>query len=358
MPGLFDPLTLRSVTFRNRLFVSPMCQYAAGDDGRATDWHLVHLGARAIGGAGLVCVEATAVEPRGRISPHDLGLWSDAHIEPLQRITAFVKAQGAVPAIQLAHAGRKASTAAPWEGGGWIPPARGGFGPVGPSALAFGPHSPEPHALTTEELAAIVEAFRLAARRALAAGFEVVEVHAAHGYLLHQFLSPLSNHRTDADGGSFENRTRLTRAVVEAVRREWPAHLPLFVRFSCTDWVEGGWDLEQSVRLAVALKPLGADLLDCSSGGLVPNASIPVGRGYQVPFARAVREGSGLATIAVGLLEDPFLAESVVQGGSADAVMLARGFLNDPHLPLHAARVLGVEAPWPRAYERGRPPRQ
>jgi 2,4-dienoyl-CoA reductase-like NADH-dependent reductase (Old Yellow Enzyme family) len=355
MPGLFDPLTLRSVTFRNRLFVSPMCQYAAAEDGRAVEWHLVHLGARALGGAGLVCVEATAVEPRGRISSHDLGLWSDDQVEPLQRIATFIRAQGAVPAIQLAHAGRKASTAEPWEGGRWVSTEGGGWLPVGPSALAFGSGSPEPQALTTGGIEEVVESFRGATRRALAAGFEVVEIHAAHGYLLHQFLSPLSNRRTDAYGGSFENRTRLAREVVQAVRAEWPERLPLFLRLSCTDWVEGGWDLAQTVRLASELKPLGVDLVDCSSGGIVPNASIPVGPGYQLPLARAVREGSGLPTIAVGMLDDPHRAEAAVREGDADAVMVARGFLNDPHLALHAARALGVDVAWPHRYERGRP---
>jgi 2,4-dienoyl-CoA reductase-like NADH-dependent reductase (Old Yellow Enzyme family) len=355
MPGLFDPLQLRSVTMRNRLLVSPMCQYAAAEDGRVNDWHLVHLGARAVGGAGLVCVEATAVEPRGRISSNDLGLWSDEQVEPLARISAFLKTQGAVPAIQLAHAGRKASTAAPWAGGRWVSTEGGGWLPVGPSGIALGTGSPEPLVLTMDAIADVVESFRGATRRALAAGFEVVEVHAAHGYLLHQFLSPLSNHRDDAYGGSFENRTRLTCEVVAAVRREWPEHLPLFIRLSCTDWVEGGWDLAQTVRLASELKALGVDLVDCSSGGLVPNAKIPIGPGYQVPFARAVREGSGLATIAVGMLEEPLRADAVVRAGEADAVMVARGFLNDPHLPLHAARALGVDVGWPRRYERGRP---
>ncbi len=355
MSKLFEPFSLRSVTFRNRLFIAPMCQYSAEGDGKATDWHLVHLGARAIGGAGLVCVEATAVEARGRISPRDLGLWADEQVEPLARVARFVEGQGAVAAVQLAHAGRKASVAPPWEGGQWVSPDRGGWLPAGPSAIAFGPGSPEPHAMGLGEIAEVVGAFRAAAVRAHAAGFRVAEIHAAHGYLLHQFLSPLSNHRTDRYGGSFENRIRLALEVAAAVREVWPEALPLFARFSCTDWVEGGWSVEESVELSRRYKALGVDLIDCSSGALVPTAKIPVGPGFQVPFARRVREEAGVPTVAVGLITTAAQAEEVLTSGAADAVMIARESLRDPQFPLHAAHELGDAITWPRQYERGRP---
>ena len=349
---LFSPFTLRSVTFRNRIAVSPMCQYSARD-GRMDDWHLVHLGSRAAGGAGLVVAEAAAVLPEGRIGPGDLGLYDDAQIEPLARVFAFVAAQGAVPGIQLAHAGRKASTAAPWLGGRPIDSAQGGWRPVhGASALAFADGYPAPAALDQTGIDQVVAAFAAAARRVLAAGGKVAEIHAAHGYLLHQFLSPLSNTRTDRYGGSFENRTRLTREVTAAVRRVWPENLPLFIRISATDWVEGGWDVEQSLDLARQLKPLGVDLVDVSSGGMVPKAQIPVGPGFQVPFAERIRREAGLPTGAVGLIREPAQAEEIVQRGQADLVLLARELLRDPHWPYRAARALGAPSPLPVQYAR------
>ena len=351
--SLFSPLTLRSLTLRNRIAVSPMCQYSAVE-GRATDWHLVHLGARAAGGAGLVLFEATGVEARGRISPADLGLWDDAQIDPLARIVRFVEGQGAAAGLQLAHAGRKASTAAPWEGGGPVAPAAGGWTPVAPSALPFAEGHPTPVALDEAGLRAIVAAFAAAARRARAAGFHALEVHAAHGYLLHQFLSPLTNHRTDSWGGSFENRTRLARDVVSAVRSAWPDELPLLVRISATDWVPGGWDVEQSVELARALRALGADLIDVSSGGLVPAAKVPAGPGYQTGFAERIRREAGVATGAVGMIVAPEQADHVIRTGQADLVLLARELLRDPHFPLRAAKALGHEGPWPRQYLRAR----
>ncbi len=351
---LFSPLELRSVTLRNRIAVSPMCQYSA-TDGRATDWHLVHLGARAVGGAALVVFEATAVEPRGRISPADLGLWEDAQIEPLARVVRFVEAQGAVAALQLAHAGRKASVRPPWDqGGAPIPDDAGGWTPVAPSAVPFADGYPAPHALDAGELAGVVRAFAAAARRAAAAGFRAIEVHAAHGYLLHQFLSPLSNRREDAWGGSLEHRTRLTREVVAAVRAEWPERLPLLVRISATDWVEGGWGADDSVALARMLLPLGVDLVDVSSGGLVPHAKVPVGPGYQTAFAERIRRETGMRTGAVGMITSPEQADHVIRTGQADLVLLARELLRDPHFPLRAARALGHDGPWPKQYLRAR----
>jgi len=351
---LFSPLRLRDLEFRNRLFVSPMCQYSASD-GLANTWHLVHLGGRAVGGAGLVMAEATAVAPEGRISPNDLGLWSDAHTEALRPIARFIKEQGAVPGIQLAHAGRKASVEVPWKGGGALPAAAGGWQPLAPSALAFAAGSPQPRALDVAELDALVQQFVDAARRAQDAGFEVVEIHMAHGYLLHEFLSPLSNRRTDDYGGELANRARLPRRVAEAVRARWPATLPVFVRISASDWVEGGWDLAQSVTLARWLKDTGIDLIDCSSGGLVPNARIPAGPGFQTPFATAIRAQAGIATGAVGFITDAVQAEQIVATGLADAVFMARELLRDPYWPLHAARQLGVDLAWPPQYERAKP---
>src|SRR5512133_1870207 len=350
---LFAPLKLRELTLRNRIAVSPMCQYSA-QDGRANDWHLVHLGARAVGGAGLVVFEATAVEPRGRISPADLGLWEDAQVEPLARVAAFVEAQGAVAAAQLAHAGRKAGTKAPWEGGGPVPASEGGWTPVAPSPLPFAPGYPTPLALDAAGLRGVVASFAAAARRAAAAGFRAVEVHAAHGYLLHQFLSPLSNRREDAYGGSFENRTRLVREVVTAVRAAWPEPLPLLVRISATDWAEHGWDVEQSVELARALGPLGVDLVDVSSGGLVATAQVPAGPGYQTGFAERLRREGGVRTGAVGMITSPEQADHVIRSGQADLVLLAREMLRDPHFALRAARMLGQDGPWPRQYLRAR----
>lgn len=351
---LFSPLTLRDITFRNRIMVSPMCQYSS-EDGFATDWHLVHLGSRAVGGAALVMAEATAVTPDGRISPQDLGIWSDEHCEPLARIARFVSAQGAVPAIQLAHAGRKASTRRPWEGGGPADAAEGGWPVSGPSALPFAPGYQTPLVMTAGDIAAVIAAFVAAARRARQAGFTVVELHAAHGYLLHQFLSPLSNSRNDVYGGDFEGRTRVLREVVAAVRAVWPAELPLFVRLSCTDWVEGGWTIEDTVRLAPQLAAVGVDLIDCSSGGNLPKANIPLGAGYQVPLAEAVRHQGNVRTAAVGLIDDPEQADAIVLSGRADLIALARAELRDPYWPLHAAQALGHPIPWPQQYERARP---
>lgn len=352
---LFDPLTLRGVTLRNRLGTAPMCQYSAVD-GRAGDWHLVHYGGLAQGGAGLVIVEATAVEARGRISPADLGLWEDGQIEPLARAVRFVESQGAVPAVQLAHAGRKASVRPPWvEGGAPLLAADGGWTPVGPSPLPFADGHPVPTPLEAADYAALPRRFADAARRALAAGFRAVEVHAAHGYLLHQHLSPLSNRREDGWGGSFEHRTRLTREVVRAVRQVWPERLPLLVRLSATDWAEGGWTPDETVALARQLAALGADLVDCSSGGLVPWAKVPLAPGYQVPFAARVRREAGVPSAAVGLITTPAQAEAIVASGQADLVLMARELLRDPRFPLRAAAALGVAGPWPQPYLRARP---
>lgn len=355
-PHLFTPLKLREIEFRNRVFVSPMCQYSS-EDGHPNDWHLVHLGSRAVGGAGLVIVEATAVSPEGRISPRDLGLWSDAHGKAFTRLVGFIKAQGAAVGIQLAHAGRKASTAAPWEGGGYVGASQGGWIPVGPSPKAFGPEFPAPHELTRDEIAKLVEQFGDTARRARDAGFDVVEVHAAHGYLLHQFLSPLTNIRTDQFGGSFENRIRFPLAVVARVRGVWPSSLPLFVRISATDWVEGGWSLDDSVELARQLQTIGVDLIDCSSAGAVAEARVPVGPGYQVPFAAAVRTNAGIPTGAVGMVTSPEQAEQILAHGQADAVLLARELLRNPYWPLVAARKLGAAVQWPKQYVRAAPAR-
>ena len=353
MSLLFSPLTLRGVTFRNRVFVSPMCQYSAAD-GVPQTWHLVHLGGRAVGGAGLVLAEATAVSPEGRISPGDTGLWNGDQARAFAPIASFIKDQGSVPGVQLAHAGRKASCAPPWEGGCPIAPGGVGWRPVAPSAVPFDDASPTPGALGKGDVEALPEAFAAAARRALEAGFEVVELHMAHGYLLHEFLSPLSNRREDEFGGSLENRMRLPLAVAGAVREAWPEHLPLMVRVSATDWAEGGWDLESTVTFARGLKDRGVDLVDCSSGGLVPHARIPAGPGFQVPFAAAVRQEAGIPTGAVGFITEAVQAEQILATGQADAVLLARELLRDPHWPLHAARALGDDIPWPRQYERAR----
>ncbi len=354
MPTLFQPLALRGVTLKNRLVVSPMCQYSS-QDGFANDWHLVHLGSRAVGGAGLILAEATAVSPEGRISLEDLGIWKDEHLPMLQRITAFLIAQGSVPGVQLAHAGRKASTFSPWRGAGAVPENAGGWPVVGPSALPFADNYPLPEALDAAGIEKVIADFRAAARRALAAGFQVVELHAAHGYLLHEFLSPLSNHRTDAYGGPFENRIRLLLEVVAATREVWPEALPLLVRLSATDWTEGGWTADESVQLAALLKTRGVDLIDCSSGGNVPQAPIPVGPGYQVPFAARIRQETGLLTGAVGLITTPAEAEAIVASGQADVVLLAREFLREPYFPLFAAQELGAEMAWPVQYERAKP---
>jgi 2,4-dienoyl-CoA reductase-like NADH-dependent reductase (Old Yellow Enzyme family) len=351
MPHLFEPLTLRGLTLQNRIVVSPMCQYSC-TDGFANDWHLVHLGTRAVGGAALVFTEATAVTAEGRISPQDLGLWSDAHIAPLARITEFIHRQQAAAGIQLAHAGRKASTKRPWDGSGAVAADAGGWTPVGPTTEAFSPSYPTPRALSIAALAELVAAFRDTARRALAAGFDVVEVHAAHGYLIHEFLSPLSNTRDDAYGGSFENRIRLCLEVTEAVRSVWPPDRPVFVRISASDWTPEGWDLDQSVALARRLAAVGADLIDCSSGGNVAKATIPVGPGYQVGFAERIRRGANIATGAVGLITTPAQADTIVRTGQADCVLLARELLREPYWPLRAAAELRQVVPWPAQYAR------
>jgi 2,4-dienoyl-CoA reductase-like NADH-dependent reductase (Old Yellow Enzyme family) len=354
--GLFDELKIRDVRLSSRIAVSPMCQYSC-EDGFATEWHLVHLGSRAVGGAALVIAEATAVLPEARISPQDLGIWSEAHIEPLARIAKFIHSQGSVPGIQLAHAGRKASTSRPWDGGGKLTEQEGGWSDVvAPSAIPFAPNYPMPTAATIERIAAIADAFGKAAQRALDAGFRLLEIHSAHGYFLHEFLSPLSNHRPDLYGGSFENRTRIVREVVSKVRRFWPERLPLFIRISSTDWVEGGWDIEQAVELARSLRPLGVDLVDCSSGGNVADAKIPIGPGYQVQFAERIRRDAGILTGAVGMITEPHQADEIIRKGQADIVLLAREMLRDPYWPLHAAAELGKPISWPAQYLRAAPP--
>jgi 2,4-dienoyl-CoA reductase-like NADH-dependent reductase (Old Yellow Enzyme family) len=353
--GLFDELKLRGVTLRNRIAVSPMCQYSS-HDGLANDWHFVHLASRAVGGAGLVFTEATAVTAEGRISPQDMGLWNDAQVEPLARIVRFIDAQGCVAGLQLAHAGRKASTFRPWDGEGTVPESAGGWsGVVAPTAIRFKGDYPLPRALGEPEIAGVAEAFAAAARRALAAGYRVIEIHAAHGYLLHEFLSPLSNHRTDRYGGSFENRTRLVRAVVDAVRGAWPEGLPLFVRVSATDWTDGGWDVPQTVELARSLKERGVDLVDCSSGGNVAGVKIPLGPGYQTPFAERIRREADIATGTVGLITNAVQADHVIRSGQADLVLLARELLRDPYWPMRAARELEQPIPWPPQYLRAAP---
>jgi len=353
--GLFDELKIRDLRLMNRIVVSPMCQYSC-EDGMATDWHLVHLGSRAVGGAALVIAEATAVLPEARISPQDLGIWSDAHIEPLARITKFIHAQGSVAGIQLAHAGRKASTFRPWEGTGKVDERQGGWTDiVAPSAIPFSPDYPMPIAVSTDRIAAIGNAFGKAAERALDAGFRVLEIHSAHGYFLHEFLSPLSNHRNDAYGGSFENRSRIVREVVNKIRRVWPERLPLFIRISATDWVQGGWDAEQAVELARGLRPLGVDLVDCSSGGNIADAKVPMAPGYQVPFAERIRREAGILTGAVGMITEARQADDIIRNGQADLVLMAREMLRDPYWPLHAAAQLGESISWPAQYLRAAP---
>lgn len=351
---LLSPLTLRGITLRNRIGVSPMCQYSSAD-GFADDWHLVHLGQFAVGGAALVLTEATAVLPEGRISPHDLGLWKDEHVDTLARIGRFVRAQGAVFGSQLAHAGRKASTGRPWEGSKPVSVESGGWTPiVAPSALPFNDGYQTPSALDDAGIARVVAAFQDAAVRARGAEMQVLELHGAHGYLMNQFLSPLSNTRADRYGGSFENRTRLIRDVVTAVREVWPEEYPLFVRISATDWHAGGWTIEDSVELARRLAQDGADLIDCSSGGAVPNTTIPIGPGYQVGFAEQVRREAGIATGAVGLITNAAQADTIVRSGQADMVFLARELLRDPHWPLRAAHELREEIAWAPQYARAK----
>jgi len=354
MPHLFDPFTLRGLTFPHRIFVSPMCQYSS-TDGFANDWHVVHLGSRAVGGAALVLTEATGVTAEGRISPQDLGIWQDEHLEVLARIVRFVHEHGSRAGVQLAHAGRKASTAPPWGGRTTVPPSDGGWEAVGPTAAAFAPGYPVPRALAIDEIPAIVSAFKNAARRAWAVGFDVAEVHAAHGYLLHQFMSPLINTRTDEYGGSFDNRIRLVLEVVDAVRAVWPERLPVFVRISASDWAPGGWDLDQSVELSRRFRDRGVDLVDCSSGGAVPDAKVAIGPLYQVPFAERIRRDAGIATGAVGLITQPRDADEIISRGQADVVLLAREMLRDAYWPQSAAQDLGVAFPWAKQYLRAAP---
>ena len=355
MSHLFSPLEIRGITLRNRIAVSPMCQYSC-EDGFANDWHFVHLGSRAVGGAALVIAEATAVTPEGRISPQDLGLWKEEHLEPLARTARFIREHGSVAGIQLAHAGRKASTARPWEGGKPVDESHRGWRPVvGPSPVPFAEGYPTPQELTVGEIQGLVQAFRTAAERALRGGFEVVEIHGAHGYLLHEFLSPFSNQRSDEYGGSFANRTRFLREVVRATREVWPERLPLFVRISSTDWQEGGWDLEQSVELASVLKNEGVDLIDCSSGGnIIPKERIPIGPGYQTAFAERIRRDAGILTGAVGMITAPHQADHTIRTGQADLVLIARELLRDPYWPLRAAQELRQEIAWPPQYERAK----
>lgn len=349
-PKLLSPLKIRGITLRNRIAVSPMCQYCC-KDGLADDWHLVHLGGRATGGAGLVFVEATAVTPEGRISHGDMGLWSDAHAKALAPVAAFIRRMGAAPAIQLAHAGRKASCRPPWEGGAKLAaPEDGGWTSSAPSAIPFAEDEPHPEPLTLEGIDEVKQAFVAAARRAVEAGFEIIELHAAHGYLMHEFLSPLSNAREDAYGGSLENRMRLPLETAAAIRQVIPDSMPLFTRISATDWVDGGWDLAQSVALSKELAAHGVDLIDASSGAILPNVDIPVSPGYQVPFAAAIREQAGVRTSAVGLITEPSQAEEIVATGKADLVMLAREMLREPYWAIKAAMALGGEPPWPTQY--------
>lgn len=354
MANLFSPLKIKSIELKNRIAVSPMCEYSSEGDGFANDWHLVHLGSRAVGGAALVITEATAVSPEGRISNGDLGIYKDEHIDKLKHITGFIHAHGAVAGIQLAHAGRKGSHQLPWEGGAQILPGQpGGWQTVAPSAIAFTGNEHPPVELDIAGIEKVKANFKAAAARALKAGFKVIELHGAHGYLIHEFLSPLSNHRTDEYGGSFENRIRLLLEIIETVKEVWPEDYPLFLRISASDWTEGGWTIADSVALANIVKQYGIDLIDCSSGGNVATAKIPVGPGYQVPFAEAVRK-SGIMTGAVGIITEPLQADSIIQTGHADMVFIARELLRDPYFPLRAAHQLGHEVKWPVQYERGK----
>lgn len=352
MAKLFSPLKIKNITLKNRIVVSPMCQYSA-TDGFTNDWHLVHLGTRAAGGAGLVFMEATAVSPEGRISPGDTGIWKDEHIDNLRRIVNFIHRQGAIAGIQLAHAGRKASTAVPWDNGKQLDSAHGGWKTAAPSDLPFYPEDRPPESLSRTGIDKVVSDFRAAALRARDAGFDVVEIHSAHGYLLHEFLSPLSNRRSDEYGGTFENRTRMLGQVTGAVKSEWPAENPLFVRISSTDWTDGGWTIEESVKLAGILKEKGVDLIDCSSGGNVYNARIPVGPGYQVSFSEAIRK-TGILTGAVGMITTASQAETILQEEKADLVFLARELLRNPYFPLRAAHELGADVTWPAQYSRAK----
>lgn len=353
MSRLFSAFKLRELTFRNRIFMSPMCQYSS-NDGLPSDWHLVHLGSRAIGGAGMVMVEATAVSPEGRISPDDSGIWSDVHALAFTPIARFLREQGAVAGIQLAHAGRKASTDRPWLGGDPMGPEKRGWQPIAPSPLPFTPNHPIPREATTADLDEICTQFIDAGKRAKVAGFQTIEIHMAHGYLLHEFLSPLTNHRTDEYGGILENRMRFPLRVASAVREIWPSDLPVFVRISATDWADGGWDLSQSVVLCRKLKDIGIDLIDCSSGGLVPQAVVPTGPGYQTPFATSIRKEVGIATGTVGFITEPVQAEQIIATGLADVVILARELLRNPYWPMQAAKALQVDLSWPVQYLRAK----
>ncbi len=352
--NLFSPLTLREIQFKNRIVVSPMCQYSAVN-GLANDWHFVHLASRAVGGAALIFTEAAAVTAEGRISPHDLGFWSDEHIAPLAKIINFIESQNAVAGIQLAHAGRKASTKRPWEGIGKINIDQGGWQPVAPSSIPFAEEFYTPTELTHEEIQKVINAFTQAAQRAIIAGFKVIEIHSAHGYLLHEFLSPLSNHRTDNYGGSFENRIRLLLEVASAMRKVWPEKFPLFVRISATDWDENGWTLEESIELAKHLKLIGVDLIDASSGGTLMNPKIPLGPGYQTLFAEQIRYQAHIATGAVGLITSPNQADHIIRTGQADLVFLAREMLRNPYWSLNAAKELRQSVEWPAQYLRAAP---
>jgi 2,4-dienoyl-CoA reductase-like NADH-dependent reductase (Old Yellow Enzyme family) len=353
MSKLFSPLSIKEITLKNRIAVSPMCMYSAMD-GFANDFHLVHLGSRALGGAGLIIQEATAVSPEGRITPGDLGLWDDRHIEKLQDIVKFIDGYGTVPGIQLAHAGRKASCGRPWDGGKQLKQQEGGWKTVSSSAIAFSQDDDAPLALDAEGINKVISDFRAAAMRALKAGFKVIEIHGAHGYLIHQFLSPLANHRTDEYGGSFENRIRLMLKIVEAIKSVWPDTLPLFVRLSATDYVEGGWNVDETVKLAGVLKNNGVDLIDSSSGGMVPYAKIPFGPGYQVAFAERIRKEAGIMTGAVGMITEAQQAEDILAKDQADIILFARESLRDPNLALHFAHTLGDDVAWPDQYKRAK----
>lgn len=354
MQQLFSPLTIKNITFKNRIVVSPMCQYSSVD-GFAGDWHLVHLGSRAVGGAALVIQEATAVSPEGRITYADMGLWKDEQVPKLQQIVAFLEQQGAVAGIQLAHAGRKASCEVPWKGGKQIRSGEHSWQPVAPSPLPFYETDRSPKELSKEEIQQVIAGFKAAARRVLAAGYKVIEIHAAHGYLINEFLSPLSNKRTDEYGNSFHNRARLLVEIIEAVQQSWPAQYPLFVRISASDWTEGGWTIEDSVQLATILKNKGVDLIDASSGGIVPHVKIPVEMGYQVPFAERIKKETGILTGAVGMITTAIQAAEIITSGKADLVLMARELLRDPYFPLHAAHELGEDIPWPVQYTRAKP---
>ena len=352
-PQLFTPLQIRSITLKNRIVVSPMCQYSS-TDGFANNWHLVHLGSRAVGGAALIFTEATAVNPEGRISPHDLGIWKDEHITELKKITDFIKQQGSIPGMQLAHAGRKASTSEPWNGDKLIPVSEGGWKTVAPSPIAFSEDKDIPHELTIAEIEGIVADFKAATKRAMVAGFKVIEIHGAHGYLVNEFMSPLSNKRTDKYGGSFENRIRFLLEVIDTIRSEWPQDLPLFLRISASDWQDGGWTVEDSVKLAEVVKTKGIDIMDCSSGGISSTAKIMAKPGYQVAFAEAVRKAS-IPTGAVGIITTPEQAETILTSGQADLIFMAREFLRDPYFPMHAANDLDyTDIKWPVQYERAK----